>query len=331
MIKLQTNNDKGLGVTGAATLSKQDVGTATAAVYLKQNGDLAGRFDLNAVIGNNKVGVMVNSEGSITGYCTITGNNFTLSFLVDAETGKFTGAVKYLSENGSTSFLATVPQDLRNTSIEAFKVFANGSSVTLNLTRPAGTFNFLMPTVSVRGITNYQQATITAEVKPTNSTTVTMEIGPDALAVKFESILQDSDKLKVRFSGQVNSQQQLSLETDIKVSKVTLPGTFGDFSFQMDAKARVGTGTPILNLDGSVSTETEINFLGFIPVQAKAGMNFRNISNQPAFNTNVGVGVQKSFPFPGGNAFIKGSFEGQMDDISSSRLLKKSDLTPPLY
>jgi hypothetical protein len=73
-------NDKGLGVTGSATLSKENVGTATAAVYLKQNGDLAGRFDLNAVLGNNKVGVMVNSEGTITGYCTITGNNFHFSW-----------------------------------------------------------------------------------------------------------------------------------------------------------------------------------------------------------------------------------------------------------
>jgi hypothetical protein len=36
-------------------------------------------------------------------------------------------------------------------------------------------------------------------------------------------------------------------------------------------------------------------------------------------SSNVSVGVEKNFPFFGGNAFIKGAFEGQMDDISSSR------------
>jgi hypothetical protein len=281
----------------------------------KQNGDLAGRFDLNAVLGNNKVGVMVNSEGSITGYCTITGNNFTLSFLVDAETGKFTGAVKYLSDNGSTSFLATVPQDLRNTSIEAFKVFANGSSVTMNLTREEGNFRYAMSGFSVRGTTNYSSATITAAVKPSNNTTVTFEAGPQKIYTNFISQLGDENDLNFTIKGSTDFQTELGVEMDLKLKK-ELPGR--NLIFTAGVNGKVGNGIAFINVDGNVSADTTVNMFG-IPVHATGGLKIRNLANQPGLDASVSVDFERTISLLGGEAGLRGAIEVQWDDLFNTR------------
>jgi hypothetical protein len=282
----------------------------------KQNGDLAGRFDLNAVLGNNKVGVMVNSEGSITGYCTITGNNFTLSFLVDAETGKFTGAVKYLSDNGSTSFLATVPQDWRDTSIEGFQVFANGSSVTFKFSRPEFEAKYSLGLFTVRsGMANFNPNTGSLEAEVAFSARDKALFGADKNRV-FASLTSSPDlgsTASLSLTGTVDSQAGILVKSNITIAQPM----FESFTLRSEIETVAGIplrGSPFFSANFKLGVEGTAT-IATIPFKFSGGVGYTNSpeTNQGYWEDHFNVTTAKSWQIGGWEVNWGAQFDRRRD------------------
>jgi hypothetical protein len=235
---------------------------------------------------------------------------------VDAETGKFTGAVKYLSDNGSTSFLATVPQDLRNTSVEGFHVFANGSSVTFKFSRPEFVAKYVVGPFTVRsGMKDLDPNTgsLSAEIALSPRDKAMFHADKNRVSASMTSSPDLISSASITLTGTVDSQAGILVKSSVNIAQPA----FRNFTLTGELETVAGIplrGSPFFTANFKLGVEGTATIAN-IPFKFSGGVGYTNNpeTNQGYWEDYINVTAAKSWQILGAEVNWGAQYERRRD------------------